>query len=57
MPTIELWLFMVTDPQTGKRQRTTYRLTVDEARERYVGPEPVPGLVERREVNDKAVGH
>ena len=32
MPTIELWLFTVTDPQTGKRRRTRYRLTVEEAR-------------------------
>jgi hypothetical protein len=28
MPTVELWLFMVTDPRTGKRRRTTYRLTM-----------------------------
>ena len=35
MPTIKLW-------RTGKRRRTTYRLTVEEARARYVDPEPVP---------------
>ena len=54
MPTIELWLFTVTDPLTGKRRRTTYRLTIEEARERYVDPEPVPGSLERREVNEQA---
>ena len=42
MPTIELWLFMITDPQTGKRRRTTYLLTMEEARARYVDREPVP---------------
>jgi hypothetical protein len=50
MPTIELWLFTVTDPQTGKRRRTTYRLTIEEARARYLDPEPVPNSLERREV-------
>ena len=39
---LQLWLVVVTDPQTGKRRRTTYRLTVEEARARYVDPEPVP---------------
>ena len=42
MATIELRLFTVTDPQTGKRRRTTYRLTIEEARERYVDAEPIP---------------
>ena len=28
------WLFTVTDPQTGKRRRTTYRLTIEDARAR-----------------------
>jgi hypothetical protein len=42
MPTIELWLFTVTEPQTGKRWRTTYRLTMEKARTRYLDPEPVP---------------
>jgi hypothetical protein len=46
---IELWLFMVIDPQTGKRRRTTYGLTLEEARERYVDPEPIPGSLERHE--------
>jgi hypothetical protein len=32
MPTLELWLFTVADPRTGKRRRTTYRLTIEEAR-------------------------
>ena len=53
MPTIELWLFTVTDPQTGKRRRTTYRLTMEEARARYVDPEPVPNSVEVREVGEQ----
>jgi hypothetical protein len=50
-------LFTVTDPVTGKRRRTTYRLTVEEARERYVDPEPVPRSLERREVNEHTCGH
>ena len=50
MPTIELWLFMVTDPQTGKRRRTKYRLTIEEARAPYGDPEPVPNSRERSEI-------
>ena len=57
MLTVELWLFTVTDPQTGRRRRTTYRLTLEEARERYIDPEPVPWSLERREVNEQARGH
>lgn len=57
MPTIELSLFTVTDPLTGKRRRTTYRLTIEEARERYVDPEPVPYSLEVRQVNERAAGH
>jgi hypothetical protein len=55
---IELWLFTVTDPLTGKRRQTTYRLTLEEARERYVDHDPVPGSLEGREVGDgRPVGH
>ena len=57
MPAIELWLFMVTDPLTGKRRRTTYRLTLEEARERYIDPQPVPWSLERREANERERGH
>jgi hypothetical protein len=57
MSTIELWLFTVTDPRTGKRRRTTYRLTLEEARERYVDLEPVPHSLERRAANEQARGH
>jgi hypothetical protein len=57
MPTIELWLFTVTDPLTGKRRRTSYRLTVEEAHQRYADPEPVPGSLERREVTDQPIAH
>ena len=56
MPTIELWLFTVTDPQTWKRRRTTYRLTIEEARARYADPEPVPNSLELREVSEQR-GH
>ena len=45
------------DLLTGKRRRTTYRLTIEEARERYVDPEPVPGSLERREMDEQASGH
>jgi hypothetical protein len=57
MAPIELWLFTVTDTLTGTRRRTTYRLTLEEARERYVAPDPVPCSLERREVNEQAIGH
>jgi hypothetical protein len=57
LTTIELWLFTVMDPLTGKRRCTTYRLTAEEARERYVDPEPVPGSLELRDVNEGARGH
>lgn len=36
IPTLEPWLSTITDPLTGKRRRTTYRLTIDEARDRYL---------------------
>ena len=49
---IELWLFEVTDPLTGKRRRTTYWMTVQEAREHYLDPVPVPDSLEIREVDD-----
>lgn len=49
MATVELYLFAVTDPLTGARRRTTYRLTVEEARERYVDPEVLPWSREVRE--------
>ena len=57
MPAIELWLFTITDPLTRKRRRTAYRLTLEEARERYVDPEPVPNSREVRQVNERAAGH
>jgi hypothetical protein len=57
MPTIELWLFTVTDPLTGKRRRTTYRLTIEEAAERCIDPEPVPGSLEVRKIDEIARGH
>ena len=56
MPTVELWLFTVTDPLTSKRRRTTYRLTLQEACQRYVDPERVRSSPERREVSEQAVG-
>jgi hypothetical protein len=56
MSTLELRLFTVTDPLTDKRRRTTYRLTLEEARERYVDPEPVPGSLERRQVDERLAG-
>ena len=57
MQTIELWFFTIADPQTGKRRRTHYRLTIEEARARYVDPEPVPNSLEVREVSDRAQGY
>ncbi len=57
MPTLDLWVFTVTDPLTGKRRRTTYRLTLEEARARYLDPEPVPWSREVREISENARGH
>ena len=39
----------ITDPQTGKHRRTTYRLTIEEARARYMDRELVPNSAEVRE--------
>jgi hypothetical protein len=47
----------VTDPRTGRRRRTTYPVTIEEARARYVDPEPVPWSREVRQVNEGAAGH
>ncbi|HTO46767.1 MAG TPA: hypothetical protein VML91_03935 [Burkholderiales bacterium] len=57
MPTIELWRFTVREPLTGKRRRTTYLLTLEEALARYVDPEPVLYSLERREVEEQGRGH
>jgi len=58
MATIELYLFTVTDPLSGARRRTAYRLTVEEASERYIDPDPIPWSLEVREVQDEdAPGH
>jgi hypothetical protein len=35
-----------------KRRRTTYRLTIEEARARYVDPEPVPNSREVRYIRE-----
>ena len=43
-------------PADRKRRRTTYRLTMEEARARYVDPEPVPNSLEVREVSEQR-GH
>jgi hypothetical protein len=32
---LELWLWTITDPLTGKRRQTTYRMTEAQARERF----------------------
>jgi hypothetical protein len=40
-----------------QRRRTTYRLTIEQARVRYVDPEPVPSSLQRREANAQALGH
>jgi len=53
---LELWLFVVTDPLTGKRRRTSYRMTLEEARLCYANPEAVPSSLERREVEAKRPG-
>jgi hypothetical protein len=41
----------------GTAHKRPYRLTEDEARARYVDPEPVPNSLEVREVNDTAQGY
>src|SRR5215470_10689733 len=40
------------DRPTGKRRRTTYWMTMQEAREQYLDPVPVPDSLEIREVDD-----
>jgi hypothetical protein len=47
---LQLWLFEVTDPLTGRRRVTRYRLTEAEASERYgESAVKVPGSLEIRE--------
>jgi hypothetical protein len=46
--------FAYHDPRTGKRRRTTYRLTLAEARARYIDPQPVDGS---REVQADGPGY
>ena len=47
----EFWLFWITDERTGKRRRTTYRMTPETAKERFGDDaEPVAGTVEIRDL-------
>jgi hypothetical protein len=54
---IELWRWWVRDPLTGKRRRTSYGMTEDEARARHPGAEKVEGTKEVRAVDPTAFGY
>jgi hypothetical protein len=45
------------DYEAGLEAKTTYRMTVEEVRERYIDPVPLPWYREVREVNEPAIGH
>jgi hypothetical protein len=44
----EFWLWWITDERTGKRRKTTYRMTRAEAFERFPDAGPVEGSMEIR---------
>lgn len=59
MQTIEMWRWLITDPATGRRRATRYRMTEADARATDPGAERVPGSLEQRQVPasaDEAVG-
>jgi hypothetical protein len=49
---IQLWLWTVTDPLTGKHRQTSYRMTEADARARFGDDaRKVPGSLEVRKLN------
>ena len=47
----EFHRWFITD-ETGRRRKTTYRMTREDALQRFPGAEPVPGTVEIRNLPD-----
>ena len=52
MHTIDLWRWVITDPLSGRRGPTRYRMTEADALATDPTAERVPGTLERREVPD-----
>ena len=50
MKPTEFWIWWITDEITGKRRRTSYRMTRTDALERFPGAEPVAGSMEIRDL-------
>jgi hypothetical protein len=50
MSATEFWIWWYTDEATGKRLRTTYKMTRKLAIERFGEVQPVPGSMELREM-------
>ena len=52
MSATEFWIWWYTDEATGKRRRTTYKMTRKVAIERFGEAQPVPGSMEVRDLAD-----
>ena len=54
MKQVEYFRWLVTDPETGAIRRTTYRMTREQAEQRFPGATPIEGTLEVRGVPDSA---
>jgi hypothetical protein len=52
MRQVEFWRWAYTDPETGARKRTTYRMSREDAEQRFPGAEPIEGTREVRNLPD-----
>lgn len=52
MSATEFWIWWYTDEATGKRRRTTYKMTRKVAIDRFGEAQPVPGSMEVRDLAD-----
>jgi len=57
MNTIELWRWWITDPCTGRRTATRYRMTEADALAVDAGAESVPGSLEVRPISTSPGGN
>ena len=50
MKTVEFWKWRYTDPETGAPRVTSYRMTVEEAQQRFPDAQAVEGTCEIRDL-------
>ena len=55
MNATEFWIWWFTDEATGKRRKTTYKMTRKVAIERFGEVQPVPGSMEIRDLAETHV--